>query len=126
MQIPIDDIKVHHRIRKDMGDLSTLKNSMNHYGLMSPITVTAETHELIAGGRRLAAAKELGWPTIAAIEVKPSDAVARLEMELEENNQRIPFTPDELLAGYAKLEKLLRLPWWKRLWQWLKGLFRRG
>jgi ParB family chromosome partitioning protein len=125
MQIPIADIKVHHRVRKDMGDLSALKNSMNRYGLMNPITVTTETHELIAGGRRLAAAKELGWSTIAEEEIEPSDAVARLEMELEENNQRIPFTPDELLAGYAKLEKLLRLPWWKRLWQWLKNLFGR-
>jgi ParB family chromosome partitioning protein len=126
MQIPIADIKVRRRVRRDMGDLSALKTSMNRYGLMNPITVTAETHELIAGGRRLAAAKELGWATIAAEEVMPSDAVARLEMELEENNQRIPFTPDELLAGYAKLEKLLRLPWWQRLWQWLTGLFRRG
>ena len=122
MQIPIADIKVHHRVRKDMGDLSALKNSMMRYGLMSPITVTAAPHELIAGGRRLAAAKELGWSTIGAIEVKPSDAATRLEMELEENNQRIPFTPDELLAGYGKLEKLLRLPWWKRLWQWTTGV----
>jgi ParB family chromosome partitioning protein len=123
MQIPIADIKVHHRVRRDMGDLAALKESMNRYGLLNPITVTAETHCLIAGGRRLAAAKELGWPTIAAEEVSPSDAVARLEMELEENNQRIPFTPDELLSGYARIEKLLRLPWWKRLWQWLTGLF---
>jgi ParB family chromosome partitioning protein len=125
MQLAITDIKVRRRVRKDMGDLSALKTSMNRYGLMNPVTVTADTHELIAGGRRLAAAKELGWPTIAAEEVSPTDAVARLEMELEENNQRLPFTPDELLAGYAKLEKLLRLPWWKRLWHWLKGLFGR-
>ena len=123
MQMPIADIKVQHRVRKDMGDLSALKTSMNRYGLMNPITVAAETHELIAGGRRLLAAKELGWSTITVEEVNPPDAVARLEMELEENNQRLPFTPDELLAGYVKLEKLLRLPWWKRLWQWLKGLF---
>jgi ParB family chromosome partitioning protein len=122
MQIAIDDIKVRHRIRKDLGDLTALKDSMNRYGLMSPITVTAD-HELIAGGRRLEAAKELGWGSIAAVELTPADAAARVEMELEENNQRAPFSPEELRSGYLKLERIRRGHWWERLWHWLQSIF---
>jgi ParB family chromosome partitioning protein len=124
MQIAIEEVKVKHRVRKDLGDLSGLKESMNRYGLMNPITVTPE-YELIAGGRRLEAARELGWVNISALVLSPADAASRLEMELEENEQRAPFTGAELLSGYKKLEKLRRGHWWQRLWHWLKGLFLR-
>ena len=45
-------------------------------------------------------------------------------MELEENNQRLPFTNDELLEGYARLEKLRNPPWYKRFWNWLISFFK--
>ncbi len=105
MLMKIDDIKVRRRIRRDVGDLSGLKDSLRRYGLLNPITVNSR-HELIAGERRLEAAKALGWERIAVNVVDISDKVSLLEMELEENNVRIPFTDDELLDGYAQLEKL--------------------
>ncbi len=105
MLMKIEDIKVRRRIRKDVGDLSGLKDSLRRYGLLNPITVNSR-HELIAGERRLEAAKALGWERIAVNIVDISDKVSLLEMELEENNVRVPFTDDELLDGYAQLEKL--------------------
>ena len=50
--------KVHTHEAEDLGDLSTLKDSMKRYGLLNPITVNSK-HELVAGQRRLESAKEL-------------------------------------------------------------------
>ncbi|HBG65614.1 MAG TPA: chromosome partitioning protein ParB [Treponema sp.] len=106
MLVKISDIKVKKRIRKELGDLEPLKDSLRTYGLLNPITLNAR-HELIAGERRLEAAKQIGWESINAIvlEREIPDAV-QLEMELEENNQRKEFTDEELLEGYHRLEKM--------------------
>lgn len=106
MIVKIEDIKVKRRIRKDLGDLEPLKDSLRIYGLMNPITLNSK-HELVAGERRLQAAKELGWERINAIVLDSSvDKIHQLEMELEENNQRKEFTDEELLVGYKRLERL--------------------
>ena len=39
MLIQIKDIKIKKRVRKDLGDLSALKESLKLYGLMNPITL---------------------------------------------------------------------------------------
>jgi ParB family chromosome partitioning protein len=57
--MPIADIKVGKRIRKDMGDLAWLAASIAAIGLVNPITVD-EDRRLLAGARRLAACKLLG------------------------------------------------------------------
>ena len=121
MLIKVSDIKVKKRIRQDMGDLRALKESMHIYGLMNPITVNAN-HELIAGGRRLAAAKELGWETINATVLTNVDEVKELEMELEENNQRKEFSQEEILDGYERLRKLQNPSIFIKLWNLIKKL----
>ncbi len=105
MLININDIKVKKRVRLDVGDLEPLKDSLRRYGLLNPITINSK-HELIAGGRRLEAAKAIGWTSINAVVVDNLDPVTELEIELEENNQRKAFTDAELLAGYKRLVKL--------------------
>ena len=55
----ISDIKIGKRFRKDMGDLTSLKNSIKELGLLQPIVID-ENNNLIAGFRRLQACKELG------------------------------------------------------------------
>lgn len=122
MLVKINDIKVKKRIRRDLGDLEPLKESLRTYGLLNPITLNAR-HELIAGQRRLEAAKQIGWESINAIvlERELSDA-AQLEMELEENNQRKEFTDEELLEGYHRLEKLRHPNIFMRLWNAIKRL----
>lgn len=121
MLVKISEIKVKKRIRKDMGDLRALKESMHIYGLLNPITLNAN-HELIAGGRRLAAAKELGWETINATVLANVDEIKELEMELEENNQRKEFSQDEILDGYERLRKLQNPGILTRIWNFIKRI----
>lgn len=105
MQIPIDSISVPERVRRDLGDLQPLMDSLRRVGQLNPITVTP-AYELIAGHRRLTAASNLGWKTVDVTVVSGLDEVRRLEMELEENVYRKDFTPDEVLEGWKKLDRL--------------------
>lgn len=122
MLINIDEIKIKKRVRKDLGDLETLKDSLRRYGLLSPITINTR-NELVAGQRRLESAKQLGWTTITANVVDAEDKIGQLEMELEENTQRLPFTDEELLAGYNALEKLKNPPLFSRIMNGIKNFF---
>lgn len=122
MLINIEDIKIKKRVRKDLGDLEALKNSLRIYGLLNPITLNSK-YELIAGERRLQAAKQLGWTNINAVILSNISDVYELEMELEENNQRKEFTDQELLEGYRRLEKLRNPGFWLRLWKSIQKLF---
>ncbi|MBP5158100.1 MAG: ParB N-terminal domain-containing protein [Treponema sp.] len=109
MLVKISDIKVKKRIRQDLGDIEELKGSLKTYGLLNPITLNSDM-ELVAGQRRLEAAKGIGWETINAVILdKGVDKIKQLELELEENNQRKDFSDDELMAGYERL-RLLRNP----------------
>ena len=99
MLVNISEIKVRKRVRKDLGDLDALKESLRRYGLLNPITIDNK-NRLIAGERRLEAAKLLGWTNINAVVVNNISAITKLELELEENNQRKEFTDAEFLEGY--------------------------
>ena len=105
MLVNISEIKVKKRVRKDLGDLDALKESLRRYGLLNPITIDNK-NRLIAGERRLEAAKLLGWTNINAVVVNNIAAITKLELELEQNNQRKEFTDAELLEGYKRLERL--------------------
>jgi len=87
MNVPITEIVVGERRREDMGDIGELAASIDRYGLIHPIVVD-ERHALIAGGRRLAACKKLGWDHVEVrYFVTLTDAEKR-EIELEENVRR--------------------------------------
>lgn len=105
MLVKIEDIKIKKRVRQNLGDMDALKESLRMYGLLNPITLN-ENNELIAGERRLQAAKALGWTNINAVVLSNITPAEQLELELEENNQRKEFTKEELLEGYRRLEKL--------------------
>ena len=123
MLVKISDIKVKKRVRKDLGDLEPLKDSLRTYGLMNPITLNSE-NELIAGERRLEAAKAIGWENIDAnIISKPVTELSQLEMELEENNQRKEFTDEELMEGYNRLKKLRNPSVFRKILRFFKKLF---
>jgi ParB family chromosome partitioning protein len=57
--LPLDQIRVGKRHRKDLGDISALAESIEDIGLLHPITVDQDGR-LLAGARRLAAYKHLG------------------------------------------------------------------
>ena len=124
MLVDINQIQVSKRIRKDVGDLSPLMDSLKRYGLLNPITITKD-YKLIAGQRRLESARQLGWTTIDAVVVDINDPVTRLEIELEENTQRSNFTELELLEGYKQLEKLRNPCFFRRIWNAIKAFFKK-
>ena len=124
MLVPIKDIKVKKRVRKDLGDLDDLKDSLRIYGLLNPITLN-KRNELIAGERRLEAAKQIGWTNINANIIDNISEIEQLEIEIEENNQRKEFTEEELLDGYKRLERLRNPGFFYRIYLFFKRLFQK-
>ncbi|EID85249.1 putative transcriptional regulator [Treponema sp. JC4] len=124
MLVAIKDIKIKKRVRKDLGDLENLKDSLKTYGLLNPITLNSR-YELIAGERRLTAATQLGWTNIQANIVDNLTEVEQLEMEIEENNQRKEFTDQELLQGYMRLERLRNPGFFYRIYLFFKHLIQK-
>lgn len=124
MKIPVDSIIVRERVRHELGDLTALMESMQQHGQLNPITIT-RNNELIAGHRRLLAARTLSWQHIDATIVDRDSEADKLALELEENVHRKDFSPQELLAGYKRLEKLQRPRLFRRVGGIFKGFFAR-
>lgn len=124
MLVPIEDIKVKKRIRKDLGDISALADSMKHYGQISPILITKK-NVLIAGGRRLEAARSLGWRTINAVVAEIPDELSKLEYELEENIQRRDFSPEEEADAVRKIQRLRNPSIFRRIFNAIIKFFKR-
>ncbi len=122
MLVNIAEIKIKKRVRDSMGDLEPLMDSLRLYGLLNPITLNSK-YELIAGERRLEAAKAIGWTSINAIIVDNITPETQLEMEIEENNQRKEFTNEELLKGYKRLEKLRNPSFFSIILSLIKNFF---
>lgn len=101
-ELKIADIKVGHRHRKDMGDLTSLANSIRQDGFLQPIGVT-EKLELVFGERRLRAHRDiLNKKTILARIVDVPSIIAG---EYAENEIRKDFTPSERVAIAKAIEK---------------------
>lgn len=104
---PIDRITVRERIRQDLGDLSTLKQSMTERGLINPVTAKRDG-TLLAGERRFCAAQELGWAEIEVRVWGPTDSLEDLDIEAEENLCRKDLTLGEAELFQRRRKKLLR------------------
>ena len=105
MLVPIDEIKVKKRIRKDLGDISALADSMRRFGQICPIVIT-KSNTLVAGQRRLEAARSLGWRTVNVVIAEIPDELTKLEYEVEENIQRRDFTASEIEEATRKIIRL--------------------
>ncbi len=127
MKISIDKIKARKRVRKDVGSIQELKESMRKRGLISPITVTKK-FELLAGFRRLQAARELGWKEIECMVASPANRLEKFEIEVDENVVRKNFTSEELerveeLRRELSAGGLMRILYAiKRFLVWIKSL----
>ena len=71
-QIKLNEVKIGSRMRKDLGDLTGLTESIRLHGLIQPI-VLDPNNVLVAGERRYRAHQQLGmecvvrqenWPTL--------------------------------------------------------------
>lgn len=100
--IKIADIKVGNRHRKEMGNLTSLADSIREEGLLQPIGVT-DRLELVFGERRLQATRDiLKKKTILARIV---DVTSIIQGEYAENEIRKDFTPSERVAIAKAIER---------------------
>jgi ParB family chromosome partitioning protein len=88
----------------DAADLQGLADTIRTDGLINPITLrsTDSGYQLIAGSRRLAAVRLLGWSHVPAT-IRPDDDPATHRVRLVENLARANLTPIEEAAQLADL-----------------------
>ncbi|MCB1140840.1 MAG: ParB N-terminal domain-containing protein [Leptospiraceae bacterium] len=103
MKVKVSDIIVNERVRKNSGDLTGLKESIQKVGLLNPILIDMDNN-LIAGFRRLESVKLLGWDYIDVKILDIKTKKQRLIIEREENLHRLEFTEEDT-RQFLKLEK---------------------
>lgn len=132
--VPADDEKLHQKEsvflieidkisenpeqpRRDFNseELKSLSDSIREHGILQPLIVTKieeekpsgirVSYELIAGERRLRAAKIAGLGFVPAIIRKKTEEQEKLELALIENIQRADLNAMEKARGYEKLLK---------------------
>jgi len=88
----------------DKEKMEELKGSIKKHGIIQPIVVRkmANGYEIVAGERRLKAAKEIGLKKIPAI-IKSFNNEKSLEIALVENIQREDLNPVEQANAFKRL-----------------------
>ncbi len=105
-QLPIDRIQPNpyqpRKIWKNQ-DLNDLSESIKANGVIQPLIVrkTGEVYELIAGERRLRAAKMAGLSDVPAL-IRQADDSEMLELALVENIHRADLNPLERAKAYQE------------------------
>jgi ParB family transcriptional regulator, chromosome partitioning protein len=108
MQAPVESIARNPRqprVQFDAGELEELAASIREHGVIQPLIVSpgkSGNFVLIAGERRLMAAKKAGLKTVPVITRQASDR-QHLELALIENVQRADLGPLEEAEAYQHL-----------------------
>ena len=108
LEIPVDRIARNpHQPRSRFDDdaMAELTASISAHGVLQPIVVRTAAdggYELIAGERRLLAARSAGLATIPAV-VREAAGDETLELALVENLQRADLNPIEEAGAYREL-----------------------
>lgn len=114
--LPLDAIRVGDNVRRQVGDVSELADSIRAVGLLQPLVVRLgadDVPELVAGHRRLEALRLLGETEAPIAWTHPSAgtaeevAAAKVAAQLVENLQREDLTVTEEAAALADLVALL-------------------
>src|SRR3970040_2712078 len=113
--VNVDSIKISDRMRKDVGDISKLSDSIKQFGLFSPVLLD-ENLELVAGFRRLSAMRALGWTDIPYVNFGDLTELQRREIELEENIQRKQMHFMEEQRAIVEIDRLRQVltPGWNQ------------
>jgi len=106
-EIAIELITVGERYRKDYGDLDELAANIREKGILQPITVDTNFN-LLAGGRRITAAKIAELTMIPALVRETEGALDALEVELFENIHRKDMTWPEKVTLTARIDQLYK------------------
>ncbi|HRH32762.1 MAG TPA: ParB/RepB/Spo0J family partition protein [bacterium] len=98
------------RTRFTDNGLEELVQSVREYGIIQPLVVTKTSngYELIAGERRLRAARIVGLKEVPIV-IRAAGDQEKLEIALIENIQREDLNPVELALGYKKLAEEFNL-----------------
>ena len=99
-KLSIRKIKVRNRYRNSLGDIKSLAANIKELGLLHPIVVRPDGR-LIAGERRLAACKRLGWKSVPVTYVDLKEVVRG---EFAENAFRKDFLLSEIEAIRRAIE----------------------
>lgn len=95
-----------HQPRKDFGKikLQELADSIKEHGILQPLVVTkaGDEYQLIAGERRLEAAKIIGLTEVPVI-IRDTSEQEKIELALVENLQRDNLNPVERAYAFKKL-----------------------
>jgi ParB family chromosome partitioning protein len=96
-----------HQPRTEFADseLQQLADSIKKHGIVQPLVVSSENdwrYQLIAGERRLRAAKLAGLKKVPVV-VRTLSEQQKLEVAILENVQRADLKPLELAVAYSKL-----------------------
>lgn len=97
LAVPIDGLKP-YGANPRRGNVPLIVDSLTHHGQYRPIVVRAKTFEVLAGNHTLAAARELGWDTIAATFVECSDDEAARIVLMDNRAGDVGSYDDEVLA----------------------------
>jgi len=109
INIPIDTIKANKyqpREEFNQGTLDDLAVSIKEKGFIQPVLVRFKNgeYELIAGERRLRAAKKIGYKEIPSI-IKEASDLDSLELSIIENIQRENLNPIDQAKAYKRLQE---------------------
>lgn len=94
------------RLHFDEAKLEELAASIKEHGILQPLLVTkqGETYELIAGERRLQAAKRVGLSSVPVV-LRTAGEQEKLELAIIENVQRHDLNPIEEAKAYLRLSE---------------------
>jgi ParB/RepB/Spo0J family partition protein len=107
MRIPLDKIVIGENVRKDFDPeaMKELVATVKKVGVFTPVSVVrngkSESYTLVAGGRRVRAAKAAGLATIPACVYEAEGASPEL-IQLYENLHRQDLGPIEEARGFKK------------------------
>lgn len=101
-EMSIDAIRVVSNVREEIGDVADLVASIRQHGVIGPLIVKPDG-ELIAGQRRLAAAKAAGLTHVPVRVLDVCDPRTVLEIGLLENVQRRDLDPLSRAHAYHAL-----------------------
>jgi ParB family chromosome partitioning protein len=113
-QIPVESIQRNPRQPREKFDLEELENlaaSIREHGVIQPLIVSPSkngVYTLIAGERRLQAARKAGLKTVPVV-IRHATDQQLLELALIENIQRADLNAIEEAEAYQHLEKEFKL-----------------
>jgi len=122
IEVPVDLLRPKVRVRRDVGELITLVDSIREYGLLQPLVVSEGDdgkYEIVLGYRRYLAALRAGLKKLPVVSLGKLSLEKALELILREDVLRFPLRRDErclIIAalamswGVRRTAKALRIP----------------